>query len=99
MKSNSTVFIYEYRHPEKVIINIRAYQMNNNSVSLLWLPSSLGNERLPSYSTVQIAQYLFALVPINLSNLNNCGFMLHIVGEVSGTACFSKILQDHLPPK
>lgn len=38
--------------------------------------------------SVQISQYLFALVPIDLFNPNNCGLMLHTVGEVFGAACF-----------
>lgn len=49
--------------------------------------------------SVQISQYLFALVSINLFNPNNCGLKLHTVGEVSGAACFEKMLQDHLTSK
>lgn len=38
--------------------------------------------------SVQISQYSFASVSINLFNPNNCGFILHIVREVSEAACF-----------
>lgn len=49
--------------------------------------------------SVQISQYLFALVPIDLFNPNNCGLMPNTVGEVFGAACFLKMLQDHLTCK
>lgn len=51
--------------------------------------AALMNQEMSSCLIMVLSvQYLFALVPIDLFNPNNCELMLHTVGEVSGAACF-----------